>query len=56
MVTCIVGDWRPGGVGQPPFPQLPPLPITIAVQARRRFVDEFVIATITEFEALIVKS
>jgi hypothetical protein len=56
IVNCIVGDTRPGGVGQPPFPQLPPLPITITVQARRRFVDEFVHVTITGFEALIVKS
>jgi len=56
IVNCIVGDTRPGGVGQPPFPQLPPLPITIAVQARRRFVDEAIIINITEFEALIVKS
>ena len=56
IVNCFVGDTRPGGVGQPPFPQLPPLPITVAVQARRRFVDEAVIVNITEFEALIVKS
>jgi hypothetical protein len=55
IVNCFVSDTRPGGVGQPPFPQLPPLPITIAVQARRRFVDEAVIINITEFEALIVK-
>jgi len=56
IISCFVGDTRPGGVGQPPFPQLPPLPITIAVHARRRFVDEAIIINITEFEALIVKS
>ena len=54
-VTCFLEDTRPGGVGQPPYPQLPPLPITISAQARRRFVDESIILTITEFEVLIVR-
>jgi hypothetical protein len=53
--VAFVEDTRPGGVGQPPFPQLPPLPITIGAQARRRFVDESVTLTITGFEVLIVR-
>jgi hypothetical protein len=54
-VTCFLDDTRPGAVGQPPYPQLPPLPITISAQARRRFVDESVILSIIEFEVLIVR-
>jgi hypothetical protein len=54
-VECFTRDTRPGAVGLPPFPPLPPLPITISLQARRRFVDEFVNATITGFEALILR-
>ena len=53
--VSFLEDTRPGGVGQPPFPQLPPLPITISAQARRRFVDESIILTIVEFEVLIVR-
>jgi hypothetical protein len=54
-VVCFVDDTRPGGVGQPPFPQLPPLPITVSMQARRRFVDEAVILNVTEFQVLVVR-
>jgi hypothetical protein len=52
--VCFMADTPPGRVGQPPFPQLPPLPITMSMQARRRFVDEAVTITITGFEALIL--
>lgn len=54
-VVCFVNDTRPGGVGQPPYPQLPPLPITVSMQARRRFVDEAVILNVTEFQVLVVR-
>lgn len=53
--VSFLEDTRPGGVGQPPYPQLPPLPITISAQARRRFVDESIILTILEFEIVIVR-
>jgi hypothetical protein len=53
--VSFLEDTRPGGVGQPPYPQLPPLPITISAQARRRFVDESIILTILEFEVVIVR-
>jgi hypothetical protein len=54
-VVCFVDDTRPGGVGQPPYPQLPPLPITVSMQARRRFVDEAVILSVTGFQVLVVR-
>lgn len=54
-VVCFVDDTRPGQVGQPPFPQLPPLPITVSLQARRRFEDESVILNVTEFQVLVVR-
>ena len=54
-ITCFLDDTRPGGVGQPPYPQLPPLPITISAQVRRRFEDEAIILTVSEFEVLIVR-
>jgi hypothetical protein len=52
---CFLEDTRPGGVGEPPYPQLPPLPITISAQVRRRFVDESVNLTIAQFEVVIVR-
>jgi hypothetical protein len=54
-VECFTRDTRPGAVGQPPFPPLPPLPITLGMQARCRFVDEFIVLTITGFEVLILR-
>jgi hypothetical protein len=54
-VACFLEDTRPGGVGQPPYPQLPPLPITISAHARRRFVDESIMLTIVQFEVVIVR-
>ena len=54
-VECFTRDSPPGMVGLPPHPPLPPLPITISLQARRRFADEFVDVTVTGFEALILR-
>ena len=55
-VQCLMLDNRPGAVGQPPFPPVPPVPITVSLQARRRFADEFAHMTIVGFDVLIVRS
>jgi hypothetical protein len=49
-------DNRPGAVGAAPFPPVPPVPITVSLQARRRFMDEFAHLTIGGFDVLIVRS
>jgi hypothetical protein len=54
-VNCFTRDSRPGAVGLPPFPPLPPLPITVSMQARCRFMDEFINFTVTGFEVLILR-
>jgi hypothetical protein len=55
-VQCLMLDNRPGSVGAAPFPPVPPVPVTVGLQARRRFADEFAHLTITGFDVLIVRS
>jgi hypothetical protein len=55
-VQCLMLDNRPGAVGAAPFPPVPPVPVTMGLQARRRFADEFAHLTITGFDVLIVRS
>jgi hypothetical protein len=55
-VQCLMLDNRPGAVGAAPFPPVPPVPVTVGLQARRRFADEFAHLTITGFDVLIVRS
>jgi hypothetical protein len=55
-VQCLVLDNRPGAVGAAPFPPVPPVPVTVGLQARRRFADEFAHLTIAGFDVLIVRS
>jgi hypothetical protein len=54
-VECFTRDFRPGGVGAPPFPPLPPVPVTVSLQARRRFVDESLDLTIIDLTVLMVR-
>jgi hypothetical protein len=49
-IRCFLPDSSPQGV----IPQLPPLPITISTQIRRRFVDDVAMMRIVDFEVLIV--
>ena len=49
-------DNRPGAVGAASFPPVPPVPVTVGLQARRRSADEFAHLTITGFDVLIVRS
>jgi len=55
-VQCLTLDNRPGAVGAAPFPPVPPVPVTVSLQARRRFADEFAHLTIVGFDVLIVRS
>jgi hypothetical protein len=55
-VQCLMLDNPPGAVGAAPFPPVPPVPVTVGLQARRRFGDEFAHLTITGFDVLIVRS
>jgi hypothetical protein len=55
-VQSLMLDNRPGAVGAAPFPPVPPVPVTVSLQARRRFADEFAHLTITGFDVLIVRS
>ena len=50
-VRCLLTDSPPQGV----IPQLPPIPITISTQIRRRFVDDVAMVRIVDFEVLIVR-
>jgi hypothetical protein len=50
-VRCLLTDGPPQGV----IPQLPPVPITISTQIRRRFVDDVAVVQIGAFEVLIVR-
>jgi hypothetical protein len=55
-VQCFTFAFPPGAIGEPPFPPLPPLPITMSLQARRRFVDEMVTMRVIGFDVRIVRS
>ncbi len=39
-LECFTRDYNPAIVGAPPYPPLPPFPITLGMQARRRTVAE----------------
>ena len=55
-LECFTSDFNPAMVGEPPFPPLPPFPITMTMQARRRAIDESIGLTITDFRVIIVRS
>ena len=55
-VECFTSDFNPAMVGVPPFPALPPFPITLGMQARRRAADEFVDLGVTDFNLILVTS
>jgi hypothetical protein len=54
-MECFTSDFNPAMVGVPPHPPLPPFPITMSMQARRRAADETVYIGITEFEVRLVR-
>jgi hypothetical protein len=54
-VECFTSDFNPAMVGVPPFPPLPPFPITVSMQARRRAADEAVDLGVTDFSVILVR-
>ncbi len=43
-------------VGVPPYPPLPPFPVTLSMQARRRKVDEAIVISVTDFTVILIGS
>ncbi len=43
-------------VGVPPYPALPPFPVTVNMQARRRTADEAIVISITDFTVILIGS
>lgn len=55
-VECFTSDFNQAMVGIPPHPPMPPFPITISMQARRRAADESVEITVTDFSVILIRS
>jgi hypothetical protein len=55
-VECFTSDFNPAILGVPPYPPMPPFPITISLQARRRLADEAVEIGVTDFSVILVRS
>jgi hypothetical protein len=43
-------------VGVPPYPPLPPFPVTLNMQIRRRTADEAIVISITDFTVILIGS
>ena len=56
QVECFTSDYNPASVGVAPFPKLPPVPITITMQASRRTADDAVVIAITDFTVFLIGS
>jgi hypothetical protein len=55
-LECFTSDYNPTMVGAPPYPPLPPFPVTLGMQARRRTVDEAVVIDVTDFTVVLLGS
>jgi hypothetical protein len=55
-LECFTSDYNPVMVGVPPYPPLPPFPVTLSMQARRRTVDEAVDIDVTDFTVVLLGS
>jgi len=55
-LECFTSDYNPAMVGVSPYPPLPPFPITLAMQARRRTADEAVDISVTDFTVVLLGS
>ena len=55
-LECFTSDYNPAMVGVPPYPPLPPFPVTLNMQARRRTADEAIVISITDFTVILIGS
>ena len=55
-LECFTSDYNPAMVGVPPYPALPPFPVTLSMQARRRTADEAVVIGVTDFTVILIGS
>jgi len=55
-LECFTSDYNPATVGVPPYPPLPPFPVTLSMQARRRTADEAVVMDLTDFTVVLLGS
>ena len=55
-LECFTSDYNPATVGVPLYPPLPPFPVTLSMQARRRTADEAVDISVTDFTVILLGS
>ena len=55
-LECFTSDYNPAMKGVPPYPPLPPFPVTVSMQARRRTAGEAIDISITDFTVIVVGS
>jgi len=55
-LECFTSDYNPAMIGVPPYPPLPPFPITVSMQARRRTADQAVVISVTDFTVILIGS
>ena len=55
-LECFTSDYNPVTVGVPPYPPLPPFPVTLSMQARRRTADDAVDISVTDFTVILLGS
>jgi hypothetical protein len=55
-IECFTSDFNPSAVGVPPFAALPPFPITVSLQTRRRAADEAIDIAVTDISVILVTS
>ncbi|HEY2279069.1 MAG TPA: hypothetical protein VGI00_11985 [Streptosporangiaceae bacterium] len=55
-LECFTSDYNPATVGVPPYPPLPPFPVTVSMQARRRTADEAIDISVTDFTVILIGS
>lgn len=53
-IECFVPEFNPTSVGVAPFAPLPPVPVTLSVQARVRAADESLHVDISAIEVLVL--
>lgn len=56
QAECFASASNPALVGTAPFPALPPVPITISIQASRSTADDAIIIDITDFTVFLAGS
>jgi hypothetical protein len=53
-LECFTDDYNPATVGVPPYPPLPPFPVTLSMQARRRTAADAVDISVTDFTVFLL--